>query len=251
MVAKSKKAIAMIELIFSLVIMGIVLLSAPILIQQSIQSGNVALQQEAIAAGASQTAIVLSMHWDERNSNIPVGVSPILRSSRAPFDFNETTAPLGLINVASRNSADGNSTLSPSLILGTDETNDTDTNESDYTYFDDVDDYNNQTFGLLVFNNEVTTTDVGDYVDKNITMNTRINYTEDREDTGITALLNGTTLTLNSNINSTPLGAISNIKFVRVNLTSNSGINELDKNITFRAFSCNIGTFLPEDKGGL
>ena len=251
MVGKSKKAIAMIELIFALVVMGIVLLSAPMLIQQSVRSGNIALQQEAIAAAASQTAIVLSMHWDENNSNIPIGVSPILDSNRAPFDFNTSTAPLGLINVASRNSADGNITLFPSTIFGTDETNDTDTNESSYIDFDDVDDYDNQTFGISIFKNEKTSSDVGDYVDVNISMETMINYTEDRVTTGDTLALNGTDIILNNKINNTPLGAISNIKFVQVNLTSKSGIKELDKNITFRAFSCNIGTFLPEDKGGL
>jgi type II secretory pathway pseudopilin PulG len=245
MVAKHKKAIAMIELIFALVIMGIVLLSAPMLIQQSIRSGNVALQQEAIAAAASQTAIVLSMHWDENNSDIPVGVSPILNPARAPFDFNTTTVPVGLIGVASRNSVDGNGTLFPSTIFGMD------SNESDYTDFDDVDDYHNSNFGLLVFNNQVTSADVGDYIDVNITMNTTINYTEDRVDTNVTALLNGTTIALNNNINNTPLGTSSNIKFVQVNLTSNSGVKELDKNITLKAFSCNLGTFLPEDKGGL
>ena len=250
MVVNSKKAIAMIELIFALVIMGIVLLSAPMLIQQSIRSGNVALQQEAIAAAASQTAIVLSMHWDENNSNIPVGVSPILNTGRAPFEFNTTTMPLGLIGVASRNSADGNGTLSPSTI-GTDETNNTDTNESSYVDFDDVDDYQNSSFGLLVFNNEVTSADVGDYIDVNITMKTTINYTEDRVNTGATTPLNGTTIALNSKINNTPLGVATNIKFVRVNLTSSSEVKELDKNITLSAFSCNIGTSLPEDGGGV
>ena len=240
----------MIELIFALVIMGIVLLSAPMLIQQSIRSGNVALQQEAIAAAASQTAIVLSMHWDENNSNIPVGVSPILNTARAPFEFNATTMPSGLKGVESRNSVNGNGTLSPSTI-GTDETNDTDTNESSYLDFDDVDDYQNSSFGLIVFNNEVTSADVGDYIDDNITMRTTINYTEDRIDTGTTVAINGTTISLNNKINSTPLGVASNIKFVRVNLTSNSGVEELNKNITFRAFSCNIGTSLPEDGGGL
>ena len=246
-----KKGIAMIELIFALVIMGIVLLSAPMLIQQSTRSGNVALQQEAIAAAASQTAIVLSMHWDEKNSNIPVGTSPILDTNRVPFDFNETTLPVGLIGVNSRNSDDGNKTLTPSTIFGMDETNNTDTNESDYTDFDDVDDYDNSSFGLLIFNNEKTSSDVGDYVDINITMSTTINYTEDRVDTGVNTPLNGTTIALNNKINSSPLGVSSNIKFVQVNLTSNSGIEELEKNITLRAFSCNIGTFLPEDKGGL
>jgi len=247
-----KKGIAMIELIFSLVIMGIVLMSAPMLIQQSIKSGNVALQQEAIAAAASQTAIVLSMHWDENNSNIPVGESPILDSNRAPFDFNISSIPRGLIDVAGRNSQNGGILLTPtpSINFGKDETNSSDTNESDYTDFDDVDDYNNESFGLLVFNNENSTADIGDYVDVNLTMLTNINYTEDRVDTGVTTLT-GENINLTNKINSTPLGAVSNIKFVKVTLTSDSGIKELEKNITMEAFSANLGTSLPEDRGEL
>ncbi len=70
LIKKSKSGIAMVELIFALVIIGIVLLSAPMLIQQSIRSGNIALQQEAIAAAAAQTSIVLSMHWDELSNRM-------------------------------------------------------------------------------------------------------------------------------------------------------------------------------------
>jgi len=126
-----------------------------------------------------------------------------------------------------------------------DRTTNPDTNESDYIDFDDVDDYQGSTFSLMVFNNEQTTADIGDYVDVNITMSTNINYTEDRIDTGTTTLTN-TDINLTNKINSTPLGTISNIKFINVTLTSNSGIAELDKNITFQAFSCNIGTSLPQ-----
>jgi len=253
MVTKHRRGIAMIELIFALVIMGIVLMSAPMLIQQSIRSGNVALQQEAIAAAASQASIVLSMHWDENNSNIAIGESPILDTNRAPFDFNTTNPPLGLVNVSGRNTLNNLVTIAPALSIdfGMDETTNVDTNESDYTDFDDIDDYNNSSFGLLVFNNEQTTADIGDYIDSNITMRTTINYTEDRVNTGDTTNLNGTTIALNSNINSTPLGVITNIKFVHVNLTSDSGIDELEKNITLEAFSCNIGTSLPEGENEL
>jgi len=253
MIIKHKRGIAMIELIFALVIMGIVLMSAPMLIQQSIRSGNVALQQEAIAAAASQASIVLSMHWDENNSNIPIGESPILDTNRAPFDFNTTNEPLGLVNISGRNSINNGKTIAPALPIdfGMDETANVDTNESDYTDFDDIDDYNNTNFGLLVFNNEYTTTDIGDYIDSNITMRTIINYTEDRVNTGDTTNLNGTTITLHNNINNTPLGTTTNIKFVHVNLTSDSGVDELEKNITLEAFSCNIGTSLPEGEDEL
>ncbi len=246
MVAKKKRAIAMIELIFALVIMGIVLMSAPMLIQQSVRSGNVALQQEAIAAAAAQTSIVLSMHWDEANANLPVGTSPILDTNRTNFDFNASNPPLGLVGVSSRNSNNGGVIFSPSTTLGADFTDDNDTNETDYSKFDDVDDYNNQSFGVVVFNNENTTTDKGDYVDKNISIASSINYVDD-------------TVTFKKNmldsditdINDTPFGAVSNIKFITVNLTSNSNIEELNKSITFKAFSSNIGTFVPNDRGEL
>lgn len=240
MVTKNRRAIAMIELIFALVIMGIVLMSAPMLIQQSVRSGNVALQQEAIVAVASQASIVLSMHWDEANSDLPIGTSPILDTNRTNFDFNSSTPPLGLVGVSSRNSNNGGVILSPSIILGTD------FNESDFTKFDDVDDFNGQTFGVTVFNSEFTTTDKGDYVDKNISIRTDVNYVDDTI-TFRTDMLNSDIAT----INDTPLAGVSNIKFITVNLTSNSPIEELDKNITLKAFSTNIGTWLPEDRGEL
>jgi len=44
-----RKAIAMIELIFAIVVMGIVMLSAPMLVNKATQSSYVALQQESIA----------------------------------------------------------------------------------------------------------------------------------------------------------------------------------------------------------
>jgi len=248
-----KRGIAMIELIFSLVIMGIVLLSAPMLIQQSIKSGNVALQQEAIAAAASQTSVILSMHWDE-NNNSNSAVSPMLDVNRAPFDFNNAIPPAGLINVTGRGSTKDGVTQ-PAVVavdFGTDETNDTDTNESDFTKFDDIDDYDGSEFNLTVFHGETTSAHVGDYIDTTIVMNTTINYTEDRVNTGDNTPLSGTTLNLNNNINQNPLvaGASSNIKFINVNLTSkraiDENITELAKNITFEAFSCNIGTTRPQ-----
>ena len=242
----------MVELIFSLVIMGIVLLSAPMLIQQSINSGNIALQQEAIVAAASQTSVILSMHWDE-NNNSNSAVSPMLDVNRAPFDF----PPQGLNGVDGRSTTStAGTTLPPTLPVdfGIDPTADENTTEIDFTDFDDVDDYDGSDFSLTVFNSETTSADVGDYIDVNITMATTINYTEDRVSSVIptnTIPLNGSALNLNNNINKNALSTPSNIKFIRVNLTSKSGIKELEKDITFEAFSCNIGTSLPQGSNHL
>jgi len=255
-----KRGIAMIELIFSLVIMGIVLLSAPMLIQQSIRSGNVALQQEAIAAAASQTSVILSMHWDENNNSNQAGVSPLFfvdknNSEEFYFEHNSTLAidipPKGLAGVTGRNShnsAGDSLPATPLTAWGAD-----DANETLLTQFDDVDDYDNTDLNLTVFHGETTTSDIGDYVDTSLNMHTDINYAEDRP-SGL-GFLDSRDITItptgsNGRINNTSFGKRSNIKFVHVNLTStkaiDEGVSELDKNITFEAFSCNIGTTLPQ-----
>jgi len=216
---KTKKAIAMIELIFALVIMGIVLMSAPMLIQQSIKSSNIALQQEAIVAAASQTSIVLSMHWDENNTRVPAGESPILDVNNVGTGF----LPAGLVGIAGRTSSRaGIVVLRPSTI-GID-TNGTDKNETDKMKLDDVDDYNGQSFGLLLYNAESTHADIGEYVDTDINITTTVAYIE-------------------NNLSGAAAG-FSDVKFITVNLTSNQiDVPELEKNITMEAFSCNIGTY--------
>jgi len=212
---KSKRAIAMVELIFALVIMGIVLMSAPMLIQQSIKSSNVALQQEAIVAASSQTSILLSMYWDEKNTE---GESPILDIHHAGAGF---TQPGLNGNIFGRTIYNANHTsLFPSTHFGPD------FNETDYTRFDDVDDYHNSNLSLELYNAESTSSDIGEYVDTNVSIVTTVEY---REDTNISKTVG--------------VGSESNVKFITVNLTNNQDIPELEKNITMQAFSCNIGTY--------
>jgi len=217
---KTKKAVAMIELIFALVVMGIALMSAPMLIHQSIRSSNVALQQEAIVAAASQTAIILSTHWDEENANVPAGESPILEVNRGPFNFPLNALPIGLQGVLGRTTDNGGHRLFPSVIGS-------DINETHYTDYDDVDDYDGSSFGLILYNAEQTTVNAGEYADTDINISTTVAYTKEDDVT-----------------TSTIGGAVSNIKLITVNLTTNQvNVPELEKNITMRAFSCNIGTY--------
>ncbi|CAA6826134.1 MAG: Unknown protein [uncultured Sulfurovum sp.] len=231
-IKKMKQGMAMIELIFALVIMGIVLLSAPMLIQQSIQSSNIALQQESIAAIASHTGILLSKHWDEGDTNLSAGVAPIITLTNplvnSPYnlegiDFDK--------NVSGRTStvADVNITASA---LGQDSGD-----------FDDIDDYTGFDVNLTVFNNENSTNaGLGDYVDTMIRIATEVTYADDRPNGG----------TLSSNVNAannlftTPslgVGIESQIKYIQTTLTTNSTVEELDKTITLHAFSSNLGTY--------
>jgi len=242
---KLRPAFAMIELIFSLVIMGIVLMSAPLLIQQSTQSVRVALQQEAISIASAHTMMLLSLDWDENNTDLEAGDSPILDTNRFYFDFNNTTSPVGLRNVSGREWGAGLVNVKTATQMGSfgfERSADPDKNETSIIDADDVDDYNNSDIGLAVFNFENIDIDKGDYVDTTINLHSVISYREDRPNSGPLS----TDINISGVINSTTRPIVSNIKFIQVSLTSRSGVDELDKNISMSAFSCNIGTFAPK-----
>jgi type II secretory pathway pseudopilin PulG len=225
---KQKRGIAMIELIFALVIIGIVLMSAPMLIFQASQSNTVAIQQEAISAISAHTNILMSKHWDEADANLSAGVAPILTTSFTNnfLDINSTTKTRGgLYPQSSRLTLYNSAPLSASPI------------GSDGDDRDDIDDYHNTDNNVSVYANQSTNSQKGDYVDVNLNIHTDVRYVKD----------NPTIFDVNSTVNAieynnTTAPNTSNIKFIHVVLTSNSGIKELNKTITLEAFSCNIGT---------
>lgn len=228
-----KKGIAMIELIFAIVIMGIVLLSAPMLIQQSIQSSNIALQQEAIAAISSHTGILLSKQWDENNTIHTTGISPILELTNPMpnSDFNLSGINFDN-NISVRTSTVAGEKFNASIVLNNEDGE-----------FDDLDDYNNNPITLSIFLDENSSVgSLGDYVDTQITIATTISYADDRTDATITP----TIIEAGDNIFATQslaTGVQSHVKFVQTTLTSNSAVAELNKTITLNAFSCNLGTY--------
>ena len=257
-----KRGIAMIELIFAMVIIGIVLLSAPMLIHQSAESNAVVLQQEAIAAASAHMGIVLSKHWDEADANLTSTKAPILRTTNGfnRFDFNSSSPRRG--NIAPNNNfiigrgftqLDGANvvTLQASLNFGENADNDSSPNR-----FDDVDDYHNSNRGLTIYRNndgsQNTSAAVGDYVDLNLTMRTNVAYINDTPSTfnRTSRVQNLKTLYDNNNF-----AGSSNIKFIHVQLTTNNNAlnqtHELNKSIVLEAFSCNIGTSIPQGENTL
>lgn len=235
----------MIELIFALVIIGIVLLSAPMLIQQSSQSNSVALQQEAIAAAASHTSILLTKHWDEVDANASASsVAPILGTSNGDgiFDFNTTNTRAGI-----ENNITGRLTLVqvggvPTVLLASTVLG------PDGGDSDDVDDYANSSLGLALYSTtEETNASTGDYVDLNLSMTTQVRYINDSP---TIFAINSLSRNIQDDYN-TPFAGTSNIKFVNVQLTTvNPALNdspELNKSILLQAFSCNIGASAPSE----
>lgn len=110
---KFKNGIAMIELIFAIVIIGVTLMSAPMLINQSINSSNIAMQQEAITATASHNGMILTKYWDEAGTITQDGQSPILVTGSTGNETNASSSS----STTSSSTTTSTSTSSKSLLL--------------------------------------------------------------------------------------------------------------------------------------
>ena len=232
-----RPAIAMIELIFALVVMGIVMMSAPMLISTTAQSTNVALQQEGINEAASRVNMIMGYAWDENNVDTTYR-PPILNVTNGDSAFNKVGSterrigiPLESKRTFIRSDTNTTSNLNASTL------------QSDSGDSDDIDDFTgNISLDLIPEAND--NNDI-DYVEKTtVNINTVVNYSNDSVTGGYNQ----------SSINYTPFSSASpttNIKSIIVTLTSTDTTNAdvLGKTIILRAFSCNIGGYTFEEKG--
>ena len=249
---KFRTGIAMIELIFALVIMGIVMMSAPMLISQSQKSTQVILQQEAIAAGASDLSMIMSRHWDEADTNTTLGApivtvsnsggSPLLRAI-------STTEPrrAGTPSISNRNFHDTlgneqNATISTNFGPEPD-------NDDVYNTYDDIDDFATiSADGTLTIQGASLRGDIVDTDDNTgsggMQFNTQITYVVDANTT-----FDSSSITFNPF--DTPSTGTSNVKMIQITVTSGGNIEELEKTIIFKAFSSNIGEYKLEARSFL
>jgi len=228
-----RPAIAMIELIFAIVVMGIVMMSAPTLISTATQTTTVALQQASINEAASQINIVLTYSWDENDTNSSCEMPPVLHVTAGDIELDEvgtTARRVGVPLASSSHTFKCKSTEFSASSLGTD--------GADVSN-DDMDDFS----GAATLINLAGGAGGVDYIEQTtVQMTTAITYVEDN----ITAYSNqtityipGAVVTVNT----------SNIKHISVTLTSTSTANELNqKKIILNAFSCNIGGYRYESR---
>ncbi|WP_373033501.1 type II secretion system protein [Sulfurovum sp.] len=232
-----RPAIAMLELIFALVIMGIVLMSAPMLISTASQSTNVALQQEGINEAASRVHMIMGYAWDENNvdTNYRPPILNVTNGDSAFAKVGTTERRVGIPSESQRTfiRSDTNTTsnLNASPL------------QSDAGDTDDIDDFiGNISLSLIA---ETTDDNDLDYVEKTtVNINTDINYSRD----SVTGGYNQTAITYVPFSSDTPT---TNIKDITVTLTSTDTANAdvLEKTIVLRAFSCNIGGYTFEERG--
>lgn len=221
---KSRKGIAMIELIFAIVVIGISLLSIPNLIYTATESGYTSMQQEAIAAAAADMSLILTKSWDEINTD------PSL--PEIILETNSTTTGLTLLtrsNLKSRNyfsATGGTMSASASSTFQSPDTDD--------IVQDDIDDIPSTTAGHI----EDGTQDLID----TISVSTTVSYLND------SGSWSTATTTYDEPFIATAPSGTTNVKGIVMILTSGGTTPELQKTIKLKAFSCNIGSYELERK---
>lgn len=233
-----RPAIAMIELIFAIVIMGIVMMSAPMLISTASKSSYVAIQQEGINEAASRISMIMGYAWDENNTN-DTYIPPVLFVSNGAADLNvsdtNTSRRTGTPTESQRTYilSDLNSSklfASHPLSLGKDGVGEAE---------DDMDDFIGDITLSLVDAASV------DYIETTtININTMVSYAKDN--------VSGAGGYDDDSIDFVPFRVEStgstNIKMINVTLTSTTGVDELSKTIVLRAFSSNIGGYTLKER---
>lgn len=242
---RNRKAIAMIELIFAIVVIGLILMTAPMVISTATKSGYVALQQESIAAASSEIGMILTHHWDEENTDQNLSAPILGVSATGDADLNEADDALGNpTGLRAGTSIYSKRTFLTSLGGRLNATAVGDLGH-DLNDRDDIDDFT--TLSSTLYDEESTTTSGGDYIDKDIVLNTTVDYISDAPTSGSYAGA-GTSIGFDLDTSAAAPGGTTNIKRVVVNLTTTKTDEEMEKSIVIRAFSCNIGTYELEER---
>ena len=231
----------MIELIFAIVIMGIVLLSAPLILSQSTKSNMTAFQQESIAIAAAHANSLMSYTWDEQNTGDGKAANKILTVTNDIPALNEGNLSL---RGTTGSTAGTQITLAGqrerrfSLVA----TNATFPLASEAGDRDDIDDFNNVDSNLTLYGSE-NAANKGAYINQTIKIKTTVAYAQS---------VFGTNNFTFSEPFTKVTGGSSNIKRITVTLSGNSNSAELNATqIVLHSFMCNIGAANPRTRSGI
>ncbi len=223
---QKRPAIAMIELIFAIVLMGIAMMSAPMLIDTATRSSTVALQQAAIHEAVSRVSMILTYEWDQNDTNTSCS-APVLHTVGGDSDLDmvaTTSRRVGIpLDTNYHTFKCGSVEFNASSLLG-----------KEGTVMDDIDDFIS-TIGL----SDLNTSGSGgkDYIETDtVSIDTNIYYSTDAANYAASSV----------NFDFDPANTLANstsIKTIQVTITSTSAYEELQKEVVLSAFSCNIGGY--------
>lgn len=212
---------SMLELVIAIVVMGIVVMSLPLILTQVQNNNAFAMQQEAILAAKAKIGDVLTYEWDENSYDVTAQRSFVLDTTNGDSELGRvgtTNRRIGHINANNRrklyDSTVALNNRSASAI------------GADGGDLDDIDDFNGLPAVALTAIAGEEAQNLDYIFDLNLT--TTVAYAADAAN--YTSSTIGT-FVFNPDNNAT----VTNIKTVSVQVSG------AQNTITLRAFSCNIG----------
>lgn len=208
-----RPAMSMIELVFAIVIMGIAVMTLPLVLTQVQNNNAFSLQQEAILAAKTKMGNLLTYEWDENSYVAGDSYSYVLDAANGDVELNATAGTprrVGHVDTDYRRKffpVARQATLPANL-------------GPEGGDLDDVDDFSGTVTTVVAASQTL------DYIfDLNLT--TTVTYAEDNATYNVTPLA----FTLNPNDANTT----TNIKTISVTVSG------APSTVTLRAFTCNIG----------
>jgi len=211
-----RKASSMIELVIAIVVMGIAMMTLPIMLTRVQSNNEFAMQQEAILMARTQLGDILTYPWDEKSEDNSSNIG--ILDTNGYSDFNRTNR-VGLVKQDKRRKFFTTPTAATSS-LGP---------ETGESIPDDIDDFNTSNIINLTGN---TNANLG-YKISDSNMSVSVKYIDDS-----TTYSNNGMATFDVNTSATPPVGTTNIKMITVALQNTLLV---DGNITLHAFSANIG----------
>ncbi|MBV5278309.1 MAG: hypothetical protein J0647_04635 [Campylobacteraceae bacterium] len=212
-----RKAASMLELVIAIVVMGIAVMSLPLILTQSQNANALALQQEVILATKTKLGYILSYEWDANSYDANASVSRVLDtngSTSADAAFHTaTTRRIGHIQADNRRRL-GDTMAVPTANGGA---------NWGSVALGDIDDFD------VKDENTTIASQTMDYI-FNLQLHSTVNYISD------TATYANQDMNFTFNASSTPANQ-TNIKMITVRTRDTSN----NVNIILRAFASNIG----------
>lgn len=232
-----KKAMSLIELVLTIVILGIVATGIPAILLQSYASTDESIRQEAILAAQNTIGKIIRAPWDQ-NSYDPVPTNPLrvlrtdgIASADSAFDPRGASSPENTLRLGHVPSVNGERRkfLDPLIIPTLTGRQPSATLGKETDYFNDVDDYN----AILDTHSSGKITNLIGEKLLALDVLPRVEYVSDRanySDRNIT----------NFNFTTNPTG-ITNIKLITVTAKAKD-TNDTNKSVILRAYVSNIGS---------
>jgi len=212
-----RRSVTLIEIIFSIVIIGIAMVAIPTILSQTMKSNEFSLDQEALLAGATKMGNILTYEWDENNTG-PQELKYVLDVINGDNELNRYPN-INSIHRVGHFIGQDRRRFDPSLNYASN------TLGSEETQPDDIDDFNGKQSTLIT-----NVQSDSDYV-KEFTFTTKIIYVEDNA----SYLQNriGYSFPITSHTGST------NIKMVEVKIVDKQNSEQI---ATLRSYATNIGS---------